>query len=127
MIDNIIFLFFIFKIEKNIKNKHSITKMASINDLKYINEASMVATNSPCYNQHGCVIVKNGKIVSHGYNHYNVSSNSLSSTTTHAEIDALTKYMRLNGVNSKGIYAKGNKSKANNSKGNKSKIQQETQ
>ena len=83
--------------------------MASINDLKYINEASMVARNSPCYNQHGCVIVKNGKIVSHGYNHYNVSSNSLSSITTHAEVDALTKYMRLNRIDSKGIKSKGNK------------------
>jgi deoxycytidylate deaminase len=91
--------------------------MASINDLKYINEASIVAQNSPCYNQHGCVIVKNGKIVSSGYNNYNISQNSLSSTTTHAEIDALTKYMKLNRIDSKGIYPKGNKLQ----------IQQETQ
>jgi pyrimidine deaminase RibD-like protein len=64
----------------------------SKSDLKYIHQAMIVAEKSPCYNRHGCVIVRNGKIVSNGFNHYDVSKYSLSSNTTHAEIDALTKY-----------------------------------
>jgi len=75
--------------------------MISRNDYKYIHKAMTIAENSPCYNQHGCVIVKNGQIVSEGYNHYNVSKYSLSSNTTHAEVDALTKYFKANRIRPK--------------------------
>lgn len=68
--------------------------MISKSDLKFIQCAMSMAENSPCYNQHGCVLVQNGKIVSQGYNHYDISKHSLSSNTTHAEIDALTKYFK---------------------------------
>jgi deoxycytidylate deaminase len=68
--------------------------MISKSNFKYVHQAMMMAENSPCYNQHGCVIVQNGKIISKGYNHYNISKHSLSSNTTHAEIDALTKYFK---------------------------------
>ena len=68
--------------------------MISRNDFKYIHQAMSIAENSPCYNQHGCIVVQNGRIVSQGYNHYDISKNSLSSNTTHAEIDALTKYFK---------------------------------
>ncbi len=75
--------------------------MISRTDFKYIHQAMEMAENSPCYNQHGCVIVQNGRIVSKGYNHYDVSRYSLSSNTTHAEVDALTKYFKSKGVNPK--------------------------
>jgi deoxycytidylate deaminase len=75
--------------------------MISRSNLKYIHQAMLIAENSPCYNQHGCVIVQNGRIVSQGYNNYNVSKHSLSSNTTHAEIDALTKYFKSKGFKSK--------------------------
>lgn len=82
--------------------------MISRSDFKYVHQAMLMAENSPCYNQHGCVIVKNGQIVSQGYNHYNVSKLSLSSNTTHAEIDALTKYFKTKGFKSK-VREKGKK------------------
>ena len=75
--------------------------MISRSDFNYVHEAMTIAENSPCYNQHGCVIVQNGKIVSKGYNHYNVSKYSLSSNTTHAEVDALTKYFKSKNFKSK--------------------------
>lgn len=75
--------------------------MISRSDYKYIHEAMSMAENSPCYNQHGCIIVQNGRIVSKGFNHYNVSKHSLSSNTTHAEIDALTKYFESKGFKRK--------------------------
>lgn len=75
--------------------------MISKTDFKYIHEAMTIAKNSPCYNQHGCVIVQNGRIVSEGYNHYNVSRYSLSPNTTHAEVDALTKYFQRKDFKSK--------------------------
>jgi len=75
--------------------------MISRSDFKYIHQAMTMAENSPCYNQHGCVLVQNGRIVSQGYNHYEISKYSLSSNTTHAEIDALTKYFKTKYFKSK--------------------------
>jgi deoxycytidylate deaminase len=75
--------------------------MISRSDFKYIHQAMTMAENSPCYNQHGCVLVQNGRIVSQGYNHYEISKYSLSSSTTHAEIDALTKYFKTKCFKSK--------------------------
>lgn len=75
--------------------------MISRSDFKYVEKAMVMAKNSPCYNQHGCVLVQNGKIVAQGYNHYYISKHSLSSNTTHAEIDALTKYFKSKGFKSK--------------------------
>jgi pyrimidine deaminase RibD-like protein len=75
--------------------------MISRSDFKYIHQAMTMAENSPCYNQHGCVLVQNGRIVSQGYNHYEISKYSLSSNTTHAEIDALTKYFKTKFFKSK--------------------------
>jgi deoxycytidylate deaminase len=60
-------------------------------DFKFIGEATYIASNSPCYSQHGCVLVQNGKIISRGYNNFNQSCLSCSSQTTHAEIDALSQ------------------------------------
>jgi pyrimidine deaminase RibD-like protein len=75
--------------------------MISRSDFKYVERAMSMAENSPCYNQHGCVLVQNGRIVSQGYNHYDISRHSLSSNTTHAEIDALTKYFKSKSFKSK--------------------------
>jgi deoxycytidylate deaminase len=75
--------------------------MISKSNFKYVHQAMLIAENSPCYNQHGCVIVKNGKIISKGYNHHNISKNSLSSNTTHAEIDALTNILNKKASNQK--------------------------
>ena len=75
--------------------------MISKRELNFIHRAMSVAKNSPCYNQHGCVLVRNGKIMSQGYNHYEVSKHSLSTNTTHAEIDALIKYFKSINTNQK--------------------------
>lgn len=77
--------------------------MISKKELNFVHQAMLIAENSPCYNQHGSVLVRNGKIISHGYNHYEVSKHSLSTNTTHAEIDALIKYFKLKNTNQKFI------------------------
>lgn len=89
--------------------------MISKSDSKFIQYAMSMAENSPCYNQHGCVLVQNGKIVSQGYNHYDISKHSLSSNTTHAEIDALLKYFKSKNTNQKFI-KKGDIEKKNSNK-----------
>ena len=66
--------------------------MISSQDQRFISEAFNTAHQSPCLHRHGCVAVMNGKIVGHGYNHYNVQSNSPFNTkgySCHAEIDTL--------------------------------------
>jgi deoxycytidylate deaminase len=88
--------------------------MTSKSDLKFIQHAMLIAENSPCYNQHGCVLVQNGKIISHGYNHYEVSKHSLSINTTHAEIDALIKYFKSKNINQKFLKKKNSKKKNSN-------------
>lgn len=89
--------------------------MISRKELNFVHQAMSIAENSPCYNQHGCVLVQNGKIMSHGYNHYEVSKHSLSTNTTHAEIDALIKYFKSKNTNQKFV-KKGDIEKKNSNK-----------
>ncbi len=67
---------------------------ASKRDLVFINKAMQIAMISPCLHQHGCVLVRNGKIISNGYNNYGTSFYSHSCNSTHAEIDALGQCLK---------------------------------
>lgn len=88
--------------------------MISKKELNFVHQAMLIAENSPCYNQHGSVLVQNGKIISHGYNHYEVSKHSLSTNTTHAEIDALIKYFKSKNINQKFLKKKNSEKKKSN-------------
>ena len=58
-----------------------------------IRKAASLALRSPLrQHRHGCVIVRNGEIVSEGYNHNFVHMYHLHSV--HAEVDALSKLPR---------------------------------
>jgi deoxycytidylate deaminase len=87
--------------------------MISKKELNFIHQAMLIAKNSPCYNQHGSILVQNGKIISHGYNHYEVSKHSLSTNTTHAEIDVLMKYFKSKNINQKFLKKNSEKKKSN--------------
>lgn len=65
-------------------------------DLTFIQEAISLASNSPCYCQHGCVLVQNGKIIGRGFNNFEPSPYSQSCKSTHAEVGALTQYFKWN-------------------------------
>ena len=69
--------------------------MISVKDESFVEAAYHVAMQSQCKSRHGCVVVKNGKMVSWGCNNYQLLSCSLSSKTTHAEVEAVVKYHRL--------------------------------
>lgn len=64
-------------------------------DYKFIDEAIQLAHNSPCFCQHGCVLVRNGKIIGRGYNNYNSSQHSDSCNSIHAEVDAIKQYFKF--------------------------------
>jgi deoxycytidylate deaminase len=73
-----------FKIDNN-------ESFVSKKDRKFIEEAIQIASNSPCYSQHGCVLVRNGKIIGRGYNYHFQSE---SCQTIHAEVDALMQCLK---------------------------------
>ena len=60
-------------------------------DRKFIEEAMQIASNSPCYSQHGCVLVRNGKIIGRGFNYHFQSEGC---QTIHAEVDALMQCLK---------------------------------
>jgi deoxycytidylate deaminase len=64
-------------------------------DYKFIDEAIILAKKSPCFSQHGCVLVRNGKIIGRGYNNYNSSQYSDSCYSIHAEVDAIKHYFKF--------------------------------
>lgn len=61
----------------------------------YLKKAAQIAVNSELIkHKHGCVIVKDGKIISEGYNHYvNYYEHKY---TIHAEVDAILKVKKMN-------------------------------
>lgn len=69
--------------------------IVSKKDYKFIEEATNLAKNSPCFCQHGCVLVRNGRIIGRGYNNYNASQHSDSCYSIHAEVCALTQYFKF--------------------------------
>jgi deoxycytidylate deaminase len=64
-------------------------------DYKFIDIATNLANNSPCFCQHGCVLVQNGKIIGRGYNNYNASDYSDSCNSIHAEVCAIKQYFKV--------------------------------
>lgn len=64
-------------------------------DYKFIDNATNIAINSPCFSQHGCVLVRNGKIIGRGYNNYNALQCSNSCFSIHAEISAIKQCFKL--------------------------------
>ena len=67
-------------------------------DYKFIDVATNLAKNSPCFCQHGCVLVQNGRIIGSGYNNYNVSNHSTSNNSSHAEVCAIGQYFKVGKV-----------------------------
>lgn len=66
------------------------TKTCKDKQENYLNKAAICATKSNVKNQrHGCVIVKDGEIVSEGFNHH--TDHFEHKFTIHAEVDALFK------------------------------------
>lgn len=72
-------------------NMSSISKK----DYKFIDEATNLAINSPCFCQHGCVLVRNGRIIGRGYNNYNASQCSNSCFSIHAEVSAIKQCFKF--------------------------------
>lgn len=70
----------------------------------FFNEAKKESLKSEMNHKHGCIIVKNNKIVSRGHNHY-ILKNSLKKYSIHAEEDAIKNFQKQ--------IPKNNKSKAN--------------
>ena len=73
--------------------------MLSNKDNKFINLAASEAHNSPCLMRHGCIAVKNGKIIGRGYNNYRSSSKDgfiNNCMTCHAEIAAIREVHKRN-------------------------------
>lgn len=62
----------------------------SHNKYSYMSIAMDEAARSPHKYKHGCIIVKNGKILSKGHNHFKKGKFS-TKLSTHAEIDAINK------------------------------------
>ena len=61
-------------------------------DISLASYAFDEASKSPCLMKHGCIAVRNGKIVGRGHNHYRtMSSDKIISKmcSCHAEIDTL--------------------------------------
>ena len=68
-------------------------------DQRFIEMAAHQARRSACLMQHGCVAVKNGRIIGRGYNNYRTCSSDgfiQNCMTCHAEISALREVNKLN-------------------------------
>lgn len=62
----------------------------------FLQEAMKQSLKSEMNHKHGCVIVKNGKIVSTGHNHYVLKADkSKGKFSIHAEEDAIKKYCKM--------------------------------
>ena len=82
--------------------------MVSRSDETFINIASNEAEKSSLLMKHGCVVVKNGKIVGRGYNSARCTSrdNFISnSCSCHAEIAALRQFYHMSLTNTYGKYS----------------------
>jgi deoxycytidylate deaminase len=66
----------------------------SAKDERFIELACERAKLSPCHSQHGCILTRNGKVLSFGHNHFNTCSLSLSLHTLHAEVHAISNYSK---------------------------------
>lgn len=78
-------------------------KRSTITHSQYIHIASGAARNSPLKWKYGCVIVKRGRVISIGFNHYGLSPFS-GIHATHAEIDALNKCRNKKLLNNASMY-----------------------
>ena len=71
----------------------------SAKDYRLIEVASRHAIHSPMISQHGCLIVRNGKIIATGYNtdYRRHSKDKIINTETscHAEISALRNMLKV--------------------------------
>ena len=68
-------------------------------DQRFVEIAANEAKRSMCLMQHGCVAVKNGRIIGRGYNTYRTSSKDgfiQNCMTCHAEISALRQVNKYN-------------------------------
>jgi deoxycytidylate deaminase len=77
-----------------------IRKVVHLKEIEYIIEAVEISKKSNMKSKHGCIIVKNGKIISKGYNRYigynwthhsEIQGKGLGKYSIHAEEDALKK------------------------------------
>ena len=76
-----------------------VTILPSNRDQRFIDMAANEARRSSCLMQHGCVAVKNGRIIGRGYNNYRTCSNDgfiQNCMTCHAEISAIRQANKLN-------------------------------
>lgn len=80
----------------------------SRSDEVYINEASNLAKKSTLLMKHGCVLVKNGRIVGRGFNSSRSASSDnfiKNSCSCHAEMAALRHYYHTSLTNAYGKYS----------------------
>lgn len=84
--------------------------------INFLNEACNEAHNSKLLMKHGCVIVKNGKIIGRGHNYHRTKSNDgflcKNCSSCHAEINAIRQIYHNMGFNGHFMYhLKGKKCK----------------
>jgi deoxycytidylate deaminase len=66
-------------------------------DQTYIQLAREIAVRSPCHSQHGCVLVRNGKIVSQEFNHFVVKIGNSRPLTNSAPCLKCTEILKASG------------------------------
>ena len=89
--------------------------MVSRSDETFINIAINEAEKSSLLMKHGCVVVKNGKIVGRGYNSSRSTSSDnfiSNSPSCHAEIAALRQFYHMSLTNTYGKYSESIKGQA---------------
>jgi tRNA(Arg) A34 adenosine deaminase TadA len=82
--------------------------MLSRSDEALVNIASNEAEKSSLLMKHGCVVVKNGKIVGRGYNNSRSTSRDNfigNSCSCHAEMAALRQFYHMSLTNTYGKYS----------------------
>ena len=82
--------------------------MLSRSDEAFVNIASNEAEKSSLLMKHGCVVVKNGKIVGRGYNNSRSTSSDnfiSNSCSCHAEMAALRQFYHRSLTNTYGKYS----------------------
>lgn len=77
-------------------HKQSTQLNVTKNDMKFLNIAIEQSYKSPMLMRHGCVVVRNGKVIGKGVNHYRTKFNKdfiKDVCCCHAEMDAIHRAM----------------------------------
>jgi len=75
----------------NFRQELKLAKTASKTRKYFLEEAAAVAQKSTMRAKHGCVLVRNGQIISRGFNHLKPTAMYHRKASIHAEVDAIMK------------------------------------